>query len=83
MGIRVDEKFIAKSAERSRLRGKKRNEIPQRFASRKAPLHHWRGIGQSRICMYFLKKAHIGEVQSSVWPDSMIEICENANINLL
>jgi aspartate--ammonia ligase len=41
------------------------------------------GIGQSRICMYFLKKAHIGEVQSSMWPDSMIEECEAKNIKLL
>ena len=41
------------------------------------------GIGQSRMCMYMLKKAHIGEVQASVWPDSMIETCDKANIKLL
>ncbi|MDO4352075.1 MAG: aspartate--ammonia ligase, partial [Clostridia bacterium] len=41
------------------------------------------GIGQSRLCMYFLRKAHIGEVQASVWPDEMISKCEAAGIHLL
>ena len=41
------------------------------------------GIGQSRLCMYFLKKAHIGEVQVSVWPEDMIEECAKNNIFLL
>jgi len=41
------------------------------------------GIGQSRICMFFLDKAHIGEVQSSVWSDDMIKSCRAAGINLL
>ena len=41
------------------------------------------GIGQSRLCMYFLKKKHIGEVQVSIWPDEMIEECKRNNIILL
>lgn len=41
------------------------------------------GIGQSRICMYFLRKAHIGEVQASVWPNEMIEQCDEKGIQLL
>ena len=41
------------------------------------------GIGQSRLCMYFLRKAHIGEVQVSVWPDEMIAACKKDNIFLL
>ena len=41
------------------------------------------GIGQSRLCMFFLKKAHIGEVQASVWPEDMLYECEDANIFLL
>ncbi|MBE6344200.1 MAG: aspartate--ammonia ligase, partial [Spirochaetaceae bacterium] len=41
------------------------------------------GIGQSRMCMYFLRKAHIGETQVSVWPDSMRKECSNAGIILL
>ena len=41
------------------------------------------GIGQSRLCMFFLRKAHIGEVQSSLWPQSTIEMCENCGVHLL
>ena len=41
------------------------------------------GIGQSRLCMYFLRKAHIGEVQASVWPKDMVKTCQENNIRLL
>ena len=41
------------------------------------------GIGQSRLCMFFLKKAHIGEVQASVWAEDLEEACQNAKIKLL
>ena len=41
------------------------------------------GIGQSRICMFFLQKAHIGEVQASVWDEEMIIRCEENGIKLL
>ena len=41
------------------------------------------GIGQSRICMFFLNKAHIGEVQASIWDEKNIKICRENDINLL
>ena len=41
------------------------------------------GVGQSRLCMQFLRKAHIGEVQSSIWPDDMVKQCKDNNIVLL
>lgn len=41
------------------------------------------GIGQSRLCMYFLRKAHIGETQVSIWPDSMLKECASSNIAIL
>ena len=41
------------------------------------------GIGQSRMCVYFLRKAHVGEVQASLWPEEVQEACRNANIPLL
>ena len=41
------------------------------------------GIGQSRICMYFLRKAHIGEVQASIWDEYTHKKCEEAGIELL
>lgn len=41
------------------------------------------GIGQSRLCMLLLGKAHIGEVQASIWPEDMVEACEADDIKLL
>ena len=41
------------------------------------------GIGQSRLCMYLLGKAHIGEVQASVWPEEMLRVCHEHHIDLL
>ncbi|NLC74928.1 MAG: aspartate--ammonia ligase, partial [Clostridiales bacterium] len=41
------------------------------------------GIGQSRICMFFLRKAHIGEVQCSIWPDDIVTEAENNGIHIL
>ena len=47
------------------------------------PLTIGGGIGQSRLCMLLLQKAHIGEVQVSLWPDEMVEVCHKAGIRLL
>jgi aspartate--ammonia ligase len=47
------------------------------------PLTIGGGIGQSRLCMFLLEKAHIGEVQSSIWPDDMIDKCAEKGITLL
>ncbi len=47
------------------------------------PLTIGGGIGQSRLCMLLLNRAHIGEVQASIWPQEMIDECENNNIHLL
>ena len=41
------------------------------------------GIGQSRLCMYLLRKAHIGEIQSSIWPEDMVAECHEAGIDLV
>ena len=41
------------------------------------------GIGQSRMCVYLLRKAHVGEVQASLWPTAVVEACYKANIQLL
>ncbi|MBO5776895.1 MAG: aspartate--ammonia ligase, partial [Clostridia bacterium] len=47
------------------------------------PLTIGGGIGQSRLCMLILGKAHIGEVQASLWPEDMIEECERKGVHLL
>lgn len=83
MGIRVDE---ASLAEQLKLAGcEERRALPfhRELLEGRLPLTAGGGIGQSRICMFFLGKAHVGEVQSSVWPDKMIASCAAANINLL
>ena len=48
----------------------------------KLPLSIGGGIGQSRLCMYLLKKAHIGEVQASIWPESQRKRCQEIGIDL-
>ena len=47
------------------------------------PLSVGGGIGQSRLCMFFLRKAHIGEIQASVWSKQMQEECKELNIPLI
>ncbi|MBR4766799.1 MAG: aspartate--ammonia ligase [Clostridia bacterium] len=83
MGIRVDEESLAKQLE---IRGcTERKSLPfhKALLDGKLPYSIGGGIGQSRICMFFLRKAHIGEVQASVWPEEMAEKCEAAGIKLL
>ena len=62
-----------------------RLELPyhKKIVQKELPYTIGGGIGQSRMCMYMLKKAHIGEVQSSYWPNEIIEKCKKENIELL
>ena len=83
MGIRVDEKALR---EQLKLCGcEERENLPFQKAllEKKLPYTIGGGIGQSRICLFFLRKAHIGEVQSSLWPEDTMSKCEAAGIQLL
>lgn len=83
MGIRVDAEAMKRQME---IDGKlDRLEMPfhKGVIDGTIPLSIGGGIGQSRLCMYFLRKAHIGEVQVSVWPEDMIKECAENNIFLL
>ena len=83
MGIRVDEESLLKQLE---IRGcSERVSLPfhKALLSGELPYTIGGGIGQSRMCMLFLRKAHIGEVQSSIWPADMAAECENKGIHLL
>lgn len=83
MGIRVDKHVLM---EQLRIRGQEeRKELMwhKMLLNDELPLTIGGGIGQSRLCMYFLRKAHIGEIQSSIWPDEMTEICRKSGIHLL
>ena len=57
--------------------------LHKRLLNGELPLSVGGGIGQSRLCMFFMRKLHIGEVHSSVWPQAMIEQCRKAGICLL
>ncbi|MBR6955196.1 MAG: aspartate--ammonia ligase [Clostridia bacterium] len=83
MGIRVDEESLRRQLKE---RGcEERAELPFQKAllNGELPLTIGGGIGQSRMCVYFLRKAHVGEVQASLWPDDVVEACRKANIQLL
>lgn len=83
MGIRVDSETML---EQLKIRDQeKRKELMwhKMLLNGELPLSIGGGIGQSRLCMYFLRKAHIGEIQSSIWPTEMIEKCKANGIHLL
>ena len=83
MGIRVDEEAMRRQLA---LRGcTERAELPfhRALLAGELPYTAGGGIGQSRLCMFFLRKAHIGEVQASYWPPEMIDACREHQIFLL
>ena len=83
MGIRVDKDALLSQLEKAGC--PERAELPfqKSIINEELPYTIGGGIGQSRICMFFLRKAHIGEVQSSIWPDEMVKECEAKGIQLL
>jgi aspartate--ammonia ligase len=83
MGIRVDHEALLKQLEITATMDRKELLFHQRLLNNELPLSIGGGIGQSRLCMYFLRKAHIGEVQVGIWPAEMVELCRTNNIFLL
>ena len=83
MGIRVDEKSIVKQLNKRREAYKMANPYCEAVIHNQLPLTIGGGIGQSRLCMFLLKKAHIGEVQSSVWSDEVVRKTAEKGISLL
>ena len=83
MGIRVDKEALLSQLEKAGCPERAKLPFQKAIIDGTLPYTIGGGIGQSRICMFFLRKAHIGEVQSSLWPDDMVEACNNAGIMLL
>lgn len=83
MGIRVDDKSLKDQLIKKNEEYKLENEYCQNIINKRLPLTIGGGIGQSRLCMFMLEKAHIGEVQVSVWKDEYLEYLEKKNIHLL
>lgn len=83
MGIRVDEEAMAKQLKQANAEERAALPFHKAILNKELPYSIGGGIGQSRLCMFFLRKAHIGEVQVSVWPEDMIAECKENNIFLL
>ena len=83
MGIRVDEDAMLRQLQMANAEERLKLPFHQAIMNKELPYSIGGGIGQSRLCMYFLRKAHIGEVQVSVWPEDMVKQCEEAGIQLL
>ena len=83
MGIRVDKKALLDQLQKAGC--PERAELPYHKAviDGELPLTIGGGIGQSRICMFFLRKAHIGEVQCSLWSDEVMETAKENGLQLL
>ncbi|WP_167958921.1 aspartate--ammonia ligase [Anaerosporobacter faecicola] len=83
MGIRVDETSLKEQLEISGCMERAELPFQKDLLEGKLPYTIGGGIGQSRICMFFLRKAHIGEVQASIWPDVVVEETNNKGVHLL
>jgi aspartate--ammonia ligase len=83
MGIRVDKAAMLRQLELAGANDRKELLFHKKLLKDELPLSIGGGIGQSRLCMYFLRKAHIGEVQASLWPEEMIQQCAEHNIYMV
>jgi aspartate--ammonia ligase len=83
MGIRVDENSLEYQLKKKNCEERKELPFQKAVLEKKLPYTIGGGIGQSRICMFFLQRAHIGEVQSSIWPDEVYEIASENGVNIL
>ena len=82
MGIRVDEEAMVRQLEIRNQSWKKDLYFHKKLLAGELPYTIGGGIGQSRLCMYLLRKAHIGEIQSAIWPEEMRADCQRAGIEL-
>jgi aspartate--ammonia ligase len=83
MGIRVIPETLEKQLEIRGCTDRRNLYFHRKLLAGELPASVGGGIGQSRLCMYFLRKAHIGEIQAGLWPEAMKEECRNKNILLL
>lgn len=83
MGIRVDEKALDEQLKKTGCENRRNLPFHRMLLAGELPLTIGGGIGQSRLCMLLLQKAHIGQVQVSVWDEDTVRICRENNIVLL
>ncbi len=83
MGIRVDEDALKSQLEQSGCMERAQMPFQKSILEKELPYTVGGGIGQSRICMFFLRKAHIAEVQASIWPEDVVEEAASNGIHFL
>lgn len=83
MGIRVNKEVMLQQLKEEGQENRLQYYFHKRLVEGSLPLTIGGGIGQSRLCMYYLRKAHIGEIQASIWPEAMRQECEALNIHLI
>ena len=83
MGIRVDKEAMLRQLKLTGKEDRLQLYFHQRMMNNELPLCIGGGIGQSRLCMFYLKKGHIGEIQASIWPDDMRQECEAMGMPLI
>lgn len=83
MGIRVDETALSEQLRKAGCEDRKKLPYHKMLLNGELPYTIGGGIGQSRLCMLLLDRAHVGEVQASIWPDEMRKECRKSNIFLL
>ena len=83
MGIRVDKQALLRQLKEEHEEKRLELYFHKRLMDDTLPLSIGGGIGQSRLCMFYLRKAHIGEIQASIWPEEMRQECKAHNIHLI
>ena len=83
MGIRVDRDALIRQLQASGCEERQHLYFHQKLLNGELPLSIGGGIGQSRLCMFYLRKAHIGEIQASIWPEDMREECKRLGMPLI
>ena len=83
MGIRVDKESLLRQLKIEGAEDREKLYFHKLLLDGKLPLSIGGGIGQSRLCMVMLHKAHIGEIQASIWPEEMRKECEEAGMPLI
>ena len=83
MGIRVDKESLLRQLEITGKQERAELYFHHQLLEGKLPLTIGGGIGQSRLCLMLLQKAHIGEIQASIWPDEMRRECKKIGMPLI
>ena len=83
MGIRVSPEVLDRQLTASGHDERRSLEFHKLLLEGKLPLTIGGGIGQSRLCMYLLGRAHIGEVQAGIWDEETLRVCQDAGVILL